>query len=98
VPTLIILSAVTWFTFYSYQMVIGDPAIKQDWQNSIKKSKWPAQAIIGYFSRLLVQLTITAIWKFRESGKSWSNLENRLLAATSISCRIQKEDVRRIRN
>ena len=31
VPTAIILSAVAWFTFYSYQKVIGDLAIKQDW-------------------------------------------------------------------
>jgi nitrate/nitrite-specific signal transduction histidine kinase len=31
VPTVIILSAVAWFTFYSYQKVIGDLAIKQDW-------------------------------------------------------------------
>jgi nitrate/nitrite-specific signal transduction histidine kinase len=30
VPTLIILSAVAWFTFYSYQKVIGDQAIKQE--------------------------------------------------------------------
>ena len=30
VPTLIILSAVAWFTFYSYQKVLGDLAIKQD--------------------------------------------------------------------
>jgi nitrate/nitrite-specific signal transduction histidine kinase len=30
VPTVIILSAVAWFTFYSYQKVIGDLAIKQD--------------------------------------------------------------------
>ncbi|HSF82328.1 MAG TPA: histidine kinase [Anaerolineales bacterium] len=29
VPTVIILSAVAWFTFYSYQIVIGDLAIKQ---------------------------------------------------------------------
>jgi nitrate/nitrite-specific signal transduction histidine kinase len=29
VPTVIILSAVAWFTFYSYQRVIGDLAIKQ---------------------------------------------------------------------
>jgi hypothetical protein len=57
-PTLITFSAVAWFTFYSYQMVIGDLAIKQDWQNSIKKSKWPARAIIGYFLRLPLQLTI----------------------------------------
>ena len=31
VPTAIILSAVAWFTFYSYQRVLGDLAIKQDW-------------------------------------------------------------------
>ena len=30
VPTVIILSAVAWFTFYSYQKVLGDFAIKQD--------------------------------------------------------------------
>lgn len=30
VPTVIIISAVAWFTFYSYQKVIGDLAIKQD--------------------------------------------------------------------
>jgi nitrate/nitrite-specific signal transduction histidine kinase len=30
VPTLIILSAVAWFTFYSYQKGLGDLAIKQD--------------------------------------------------------------------
>jgi nitrate/nitrite-specific signal transduction histidine kinase len=30
VPTAIILSAVAWFTFYSYQKVLGDLAIKQD--------------------------------------------------------------------
>jgi hypothetical protein len=31
VPTVIILSAVAWFTFFSYQKVLGDLAIKQDW-------------------------------------------------------------------
>jgi hypothetical protein len=30
VPTLIILSAVAWFTFFSYQQVLGDLAIRQD--------------------------------------------------------------------
>jgi nitrate/nitrite-specific signal transduction histidine kinase len=30
IPTAIILSAVAWFTFYSYQAVIGDLAIKED--------------------------------------------------------------------
>jgi two-component system nitrate/nitrite sensor histidine kinase NarX len=31
VPTAIILSAVAWFTFYSYQKVLGDLAVKQTW-------------------------------------------------------------------
>src|SRR5512139_3369284 len=31
VPTVIILSAVAWLTFFSYQKVLGDLAIKQDW-------------------------------------------------------------------
>src|SRR5512136_2306720 len=32
VPTVIILSAVAWFTFFSYQKVLGDLTIKQDWE------------------------------------------------------------------
>ena len=39
VPTVIILSAVAWFTFYSYQKVIGDLAIKQDW--AVLQSRTP---------------------------------------------------------
>ena len=39
IPTVIILFAVAWFTFYSYQKVIGDLAIKQDW--GIVQSKTP---------------------------------------------------------
>jgi nitrate/nitrite-specific signal transduction histidine kinase len=31
IPTVIILSAVAWFTFYSYQRVLGDLAMRQDW-------------------------------------------------------------------
>mgnify|MGYP001112201261 CR=1 FL=1 len=31
VPAVIILSAVAWFTFYSYQKVLGDLAVKQTW-------------------------------------------------------------------
>ena len=30
IPTVIILSAVAWFTFYSYQKVVGDLAIRED--------------------------------------------------------------------
>ncbi len=32
VPTVIILSAVAWFIFFSYQKVLDDQAIKQDWE------------------------------------------------------------------
>jgi nitrate/nitrite-specific signal transduction histidine kinase len=31
IPTVIILSAVAWFTYYSYQQVLVDQAMKQDW-------------------------------------------------------------------
>jgi hypothetical protein len=39
VPTVIILSAVAWFTFYSYQKVLGDLAVKQDWAVVYTKSE-----------------------------------------------------------
>jgi nitrate/nitrite-specific signal transduction histidine kinase len=43
VPTVIILSTVAWFTFYSYQRVLGDLAIKQDQDiveyNSVKTGR-----------------------------------------------------------
>jgi nitrate/nitrite-specific signal transduction histidine kinase len=45
VPTVIILSAVAWFTFYSYQKVIGDLAIKQDGEILNSKVTKAAQAI-----------------------------------------------------
>jgi nitrate/nitrite-specific signal transduction histidine kinase len=45
VPTVIILSAVAWFTFYSYQKVIGDLAIKQDAEILNQKVIPAAQAI-----------------------------------------------------
>jgi nitrate/nitrite-specific signal transduction histidine kinase len=45
VPAVIILSAVAWFTFYSYQRVIGDLAIKQDWGVVQSKTKPIFQAI-----------------------------------------------------
>jgi nitrate/nitrite-specific signal transduction histidine kinase len=45
VPAVIILSAVAWFTFYSYQRVIGDLAIKQDWGIVQSKTKPIFQAI-----------------------------------------------------
>jgi signal transduction histidine kinase len=45
VPTVIILSAVAWFTFYSYQKVIGDLAIKQDLAVVDTKVEQAAQGI-----------------------------------------------------
>ena len=45
VPTVIILSAVAWFTFYSYQKVIGDLAIRQDLEILNSKVSKAAQAI-----------------------------------------------------
>ena len=45
VPTVIILSAVAWFTFYSYQQVLGDLAIKQDLEIIQEKSTQATNAI-----------------------------------------------------
>jgi len=45
VPTVIILSVVAWFTFYSYQKVIGDLAIKQDLEILDRKVVQAAEAI-----------------------------------------------------
>ena len=45
VPTVIILSVVAWFTFYSYQKVIGDLAIKQDLEILNTKVVQAAEAI-----------------------------------------------------
>jgi nitrate/nitrite-specific signal transduction histidine kinase len=45
VPTVIILSAVAWFTFYSYQKVIGDLAIKQDRETVREKAVLAINAI-----------------------------------------------------
>jgi nitrate/nitrite-specific signal transduction histidine kinase len=49
VPTVIILSAVAWFTFYSYQKVLGDLVIKQD--RDIVQSK--ADQTINAFGSLI---------------------------------------------
>jgi len=45
VPTVIILSAVAWFTFYSYQQVLGDLAIKQDLEIIQEKSTQATTAV-----------------------------------------------------
>jgi nitrate/nitrite-specific signal transduction histidine kinase len=58
VPTVIILSAVAWFTFYSYQKVLGDLAIKQDW--GIVQSKTPPlfQAFFDITNPLIVRIIL----------------------------------------
>jgi nitrate/nitrite-specific signal transduction histidine kinase len=53
VPTVIILSAVAWFTFYSYQRVIGDLAVKQDQEIVQDKA---SQAVIAINSRVATVL------------------------------------------
>jgi nitrate/nitrite-specific signal transduction histidine kinase len=45
VPTVIILSAVAWLTFFSYQKVLGDLAIKQDWAVVLTKSERALSAV-----------------------------------------------------
>jgi nitrate/nitrite-specific signal transduction histidine kinase len=58
IPTVIILSAVAWFTFYSYQKVVGDLAIKQDW--GIVQSKTPPlfQAFFDITNPLIVKIIL----------------------------------------
>jgi nitrate/nitrite-specific signal transduction histidine kinase len=47
IPTVIILSAVAWFTFYSYQKVLGDLAAKQDWAVVHAKADEAHEALAG---------------------------------------------------
>jgi nitrate/nitrite-specific signal transduction histidine kinase len=47
VPTIIILSAVAWFTFYSYQRVLGDLAMKQDWAVVYARADQAHEAFAG---------------------------------------------------
>jgi nitrate/nitrite-specific signal transduction histidine kinase len=54
VPTVIILSAVAWFTFYSYQKVIGDLAIKQYPEIVQPKALTFYQGISGLFNPILI--------------------------------------------
>ncbi len=56
IPTLIILSAVAWLIFFSYQNVIGDQAIKQDQGIAQLKSSQYAQAVSGFISPRLLPL------------------------------------------
>src|SRR5512139_274280 len=50
IPTVIILSAVAWFTFFSYQKVLGDLAIKQDWavvHTKADQALWAVAALVN---------------------------------------------------
>jgi nitrate/nitrite-specific signal transduction histidine kinase len=59
VPTLIILSAVAWFTFYSYQKVIGDLTIKQDWAVVQSKTQPIFQAIVDINQPIIISIILT---------------------------------------
>jgi nitrate/nitrite-specific signal transduction histidine kinase len=59
VPTVIILSAVAWFTFYSYQRVIGDLAIKQDWAVAQSKAVEAHTALADLFNTLIRPIILT---------------------------------------
>jgi len=58
VPTAIILSAVAWFTFYSYQRVIGDLAIKQDWAVVQSKTGPLFQAFVDLANPTLIRALV----------------------------------------
>src|SRR5512139_3887139 len=56
VPTVIILSAVAWFTFYSYQKVYGDLAIKQYGEIVEPKSQAFYSAFAGLYNPTVVSI------------------------------------------
>ena len=58
IPTVIILSAVAWFTFFSYQKVLGDLAIKQDWAIIQTKLAQANQALSGILNTHLRQVVL----------------------------------------
>jgi len=58
VPTVIILSAVAWFTFYSYQKVIGDLAIKQDWAIVQSKTQPLFNAFFDITNHIIVKIIL----------------------------------------
>jgi nitrate/nitrite-specific signal transduction histidine kinase len=58
IPTVIILSAVAWFTYYSYQKVIGDLAIKQDRAILNQKVVPAAQAINNLINPSLLSIIL----------------------------------------
>jgi nitrate/nitrite-specific signal transduction histidine kinase len=58
VPTVIILSAVAWFTFYSYQKVIGDLSIEQDWAIVQSKTQPLYQAFFDITNPFIVEIIL----------------------------------------
>ncbi len=58
VPTVIILSTVAWFTFYSYQRVIGDLAIERDKELIRSKAGQVTQAIGALVNLPLVPIVL----------------------------------------
>jgi nitrate/nitrite-specific signal transduction histidine kinase len=58
IPTVIILSAVAWFTFFSYQQVLGDLAIKQDGVIVTNKINQASLALSGILNSHLRQIVL----------------------------------------
>jgi nitrate/nitrite-specific signal transduction histidine kinase len=58
VPTVIILSAVAWFTFYSYQKVLGDLAIKQDWAIVQSKAMQASLAMSNLVNPIVIPIIL----------------------------------------
>jgi nitrate/nitrite-specific signal transduction histidine kinase len=58
VPTVLILSAVAWFTFFSYQQVLGDLAIKQDWAMVANKANQASLALSAMINSHLRQIAL----------------------------------------
>lgn len=56
VPAVIILSGVAWFTFYSYQKVIGDLAIKQDREIVRPKAVQIWQSVVGLVNPVILPI------------------------------------------
>jgi hypothetical protein len=67
VPTVIILSAVAWFTFYSYQKVIGDLAIKQDGEIVREKAVQVMTAFINLLNPILNPIILEIDIRHEES-------------------------------
>ncbi len=67
VPTVIILSAVAWFTFYSYQRVIGDLAIKQDQGIVQEKAGQAITALVNLLNPILNPILLEIDIRHEES-------------------------------